>query len=90
MDEGDSEADVFNCKRVLMERVCQIDTSLAVMAGDTAFRSGRFCAHETIIFQDVTAEPEIESSQRPLSSRLLERDDGFSPRGCERQPAAPL
>lgn len=85
MDEGDSKADAFNCERVLMERLCQTDTSLSVMAGDTVFRSGRFCADETIIFQerrhtqaaDVTAMPETESSQRRISFCLLERDGGF-------------
>lgn len=81
-----------------MERTRQIDTSLSVMAGDTVFRSRRFCADETIIFQerrhtqaaDVTAMPEIESSQRRISSRLLKRDEGSLRSGSERQPAGPL
>lgn len=54
IDEGDSTADVFNCKRFLIGGTCQIDTSVAVMAGDTVFRSGRFCADETIIFRHTT------------------------------------
>lgn len=68
-----------------MEKMCQIEISPSVMAGDTVFRSGRFCADETTVFQerrhtqaaDVTAMPEIESSQRRISSCLLERDEGF-------------
>lgn len=80
IDGGDSTADVFNCESFLIGRICQIDASVAVMAGDTVFRSGRFCADETIIFRHtqaaaVTAMPEIESSQRQKCSclRLIER-----------------
>lgn len=80
IDGGDSAADVFNCERFLIGRICQIDASVAVMAGDTVFRSGRFCADETIIYRHtqaavVTAVPEIESSQRRKCSclRLMER-----------------
>lgn len=71
---------MFNCERFLIGGICQIDASVAVMAGDTVFRSGRFCADETIIFRHtqaavVTAMSEIESSQRQKCSclRLIER-----------------
>lgn len=83
--EGVSAADMFNCKRFLLRlfnnRIHQVGTTLAVMAGDTVSCSGRFGADETAIIQErshtqtASWQPCLQfgSSQRRICLCLLER-----------------
>lgn len=83
--EDVSAADIFNCKRVLLclvnNRIYQVGTYLAVMAGDIVFSSERFCADETLVIpecsraQTASWQPCLKfgSSQRRICLCLLER-----------------